>query len=111
MTSEARAAASPPPEAQFAGALVEEDLMPLADPGQGKAYWQQVSLLVSRSRFRDLVFNSRPPGVPSHRIHKLAALRLTPHPFLAETGVLDRFPAGSEVAIRHVDITVARLDH
>jgi TonB family protein len=29
--------------------LAEEDLMPLADPGRGKAYWQQVSLLVSRS--------------------------------------------------------------
>jgi TonB family protein len=32
-----------------AGQLAEEDLMPLADPGRGKAYWQQVSLLVSRS--------------------------------------------------------------
>lgn len=31
------------------GQLAEEDLMPLADPGRGKAYWQQVSLLVSRS--------------------------------------------------------------
>lgn len=29
--------------------LAEEDLMPLADPGREKAYWQQVSLLVSRS--------------------------------------------------------------
>ena len=37
-----------------AGALVEEDLMPLADPGQGKAYWQQVSLLVSRSWARQV---------------------------------------------------------
>jgi TonB family protein len=36
------------------GALVEEDLMPLADPGQGKAYWQQVSLLVSRSWARQV---------------------------------------------------------
>ena len=26
-------------------ALIEEDLMPLADPSHGKAYWQQVSLL------------------------------------------------------------------
>jgi TonB family protein len=32
-----------------AGQLAEEDLMPLADPARGKAYWQQVSLLVSRS--------------------------------------------------------------
>ena len=31
------------------GQLAEEDLMPLADPGRGNAYWQQVSLLVSRS--------------------------------------------------------------
>lgn len=29
--------------------MVEEDLMPLPVPGQGQAYWQQVSYLVSRS--------------------------------------------------------------
>jgi TonB family protein len=34
--------------------LAEEDLMPLADPAQGKAYWQQVSLLVSRSWARQV---------------------------------------------------------
>ena len=31
------------------GEVVEEDLMPLADPTQGQAYWKQVSYLVSRS--------------------------------------------------------------
>jgi len=31
------------------GEVVEEDLMPLADPSQGQAYWKQVSYLVSRS--------------------------------------------------------------
>lgn len=36
------------------GELAEEDLMPLADPAQGKAYWHQVSLLVSRSWARQV---------------------------------------------------------
>ena len=31
------------------GLVVEEDLLPLPTPGQGKAYWQQISYLVSRS--------------------------------------------------------------
>jgi len=31
------------------GRMVEEDLLPLPTPGQGRAYWQQISLLVSRS--------------------------------------------------------------
>lgn len=31
------------------GLMVEEDLMPLPTPGQGRAYWQQISSLVSRS--------------------------------------------------------------
>lgn len=31
------------------GMVVEEDLLPLPTPGQGRAYWQQISYLVSRS--------------------------------------------------------------
>lgn len=31
------------------GLVVEEDLLPMPAPGQGKAYWQQISHLVSRS--------------------------------------------------------------
>ena len=31
------------------GLVVEEDLLPMPTPGQGKAYWQQISYLVSRS--------------------------------------------------------------
>lgn len=36
------------------GELAEEDLLPLADPARGKAYWHQVSLLVSRSWARQV---------------------------------------------------------
>jgi len=36
------------------GEVVEEDLMPLADPSQGQAYWKQVSYLVSRSWARQV---------------------------------------------------------
>jgi TonB family protein len=31
------------------GLVVEEDLLPMPTPGQGRAYWQQISHLVSRS--------------------------------------------------------------
>lgn len=31
------------------GLVVEEDLLPMPAPGQGRAYWQQISYLVSRS--------------------------------------------------------------
>lgn len=31
------------------GLVVEEDLLPLPPPGQGRAYWQQISYLLSRS--------------------------------------------------------------
>ncbi|MEQ1793074.1 MAG: energy transducer TonB [Nitrospira sp.] len=31
------------------GLVVEEDLLPMPIPGQGRAYWQQISYLVSRS--------------------------------------------------------------
>jgi TonB family protein len=50
------------------GALVEEDLMPLADPGQGKAYWQQVSLLVSRSWARQVRGVRRGPSSETVRV-------------------------------------------
>lgn len=50
------------------GALVEEDLMPLADPGQGKAYWQQVSLLVSKSWARQVRGVRRGPSSETVRV-------------------------------------------
>jgi TonB family protein len=36
------------------GPLAEEDLVPFASPGEGKAYWQQVSHLISRSWARQV---------------------------------------------------------
>ena len=51
-----------------AGALVEEDLMPLADPARGKAYWQQVSLLVSRSWARQVRGVRRGPSSETVRV-------------------------------------------
>ncbi len=39
----------PDVEPLASGVLVEEDLLPLPSPGQGRAYWQQISTLVSRS--------------------------------------------------------------
>jgi TonB family protein len=50
------------------GPLVEEDLVPLADPGQGKAYWQQVSLLVSRSWSRQVRGVRRGPSSETVRV-------------------------------------------
>jgi TonB family protein len=50
------------------GALVEEDLMPLSDPAQGKAYWQQVSLLVSRSWARQVRGVRRSPSSETVRV-------------------------------------------
>jgi TonB family protein len=51
-----------------AAALVEEDLMPLADPARGKAYWQQVSLLVSRSWARQVRGVRRGPSSETVRV-------------------------------------------
>jgi len=51
-----------------AGALVEEDLMPLADPAQAKAYWQQVSLIVSRSWARQVRGIRRGPSSETVRV-------------------------------------------
>lgn len=39
----------PDVEPMATGHVVEEDLLPLPSPDRGRAYWQQVSLLVSRS--------------------------------------------------------------
>ena len=50
------------------GALIEEDLMPLADPSHGKAYWQQVSLLVSRSWARQVRGVRRGPSSETVRV-------------------------------------------
>ena len=51
-----------------AGAVIEEDLMPLADPAQGKAYWQQVSLIVSRSWARQVRGVRRGPSSETVRV-------------------------------------------
>src|SRR5262245_7210740 len=48
--------------------LAEEDLMPLADPGRGKAYWQQVSLLVSRSWAKQVRGVRRGPSSETVRV-------------------------------------------
>ncbi|MBA5867927.1 MAG: TonB family protein [Nitrospira sp. CR1.3] len=50
-------------------ALAEEDLMPLADPGQGRAYWQQVSQLVSRSWARQVRGIRRGPSSETVKVH------------------------------------------
>ena len=50
------------------GALAEEDLMPLADPARGKAYWQQVSLMVSRSWARQVRGVRRGPSGETVRV-------------------------------------------
>lgn len=51
-----------------AGRLAEEDLMPLADPGRGKAYWQQVSVLVSRSWAKQVRGVRRGPSSETVRV-------------------------------------------
>jgi TonB family protein len=44
------------------GALAEEDLVPFASPGEGKAYWQHVSHLISRSWARQIRGVRRTPS-------------------------------------------------
>ena len=44
------------------GALAEEDLVPFASPGEGKAYWQHVSHLISRSWARQIRGIRRAPS-------------------------------------------------
>jgi TonB family protein len=51
-----------------AEAVAEEDLMPLADPAKGKAYWQQVSLVVSRSWARQVRGVRRGPSSETVRV-------------------------------------------
>ena len=51
------------------GELAEEDLLPLADPGQGKAYWQHVSHLVSKSWARQVRGIKRKPESETVRVH------------------------------------------
>ncbi|HMU53988.1 MAG TPA: energy transducer TonB [Nitrospira sp.] len=50
-------------------ALAEEDLMPFADPNQGRAYWQHVSHLVSRSWARQVREMRRGPSGETVRVH------------------------------------------
>jgi TonB family protein len=50
------------------GQVAEEDLMPLADPGRGKAYWQHVSLLVSRSWAKQVRGVRRGPSSETVRV-------------------------------------------
>ena len=44
------------------GALAEEDLIPFASPGEGKAYWLHVSHLISRSWARQIRGIRRAPS-------------------------------------------------
>jgi TonB family protein len=44
------------------GALAEEDLVPFASPGEGKAYWEHVSHLISRSWARQIRGIRRAPS-------------------------------------------------
>jgi len=50
------------------GALAEEDLMPFGDPQQGRAYWQQISQLISRSWARQVRGVRRGPSSETVRV-------------------------------------------
>jgi TonB family protein len=50
------------------GAVAEEDLIPFASPGEGKAYWQQVSHLISRSWARQIRGIRRAPSSETVRV-------------------------------------------
>jgi TonB family protein len=52
----------PAVEPVSAGALAEEDLVPFVSPGEGKAYWQHVSHLISRSWARQVRGIRRAPS-------------------------------------------------
>jgi len=52
-----------------AGEVEEEDLLPLADPGQGKAYWQYVSHLISRSWARQVRGIRKGPSSETVKVH------------------------------------------
>lgn len=51
------------------GELDEEDLMPLAQPGHGQAYWKHVSYLVSRSWAKHVRGVRRAPSSETVRVH------------------------------------------
>jgi TonB C terminal len=51
------------------GEVVEEDLMPMAEPRQGQAYWKQVSYLVSRSWARQVRAVRHGPSSESVKVH------------------------------------------
>lgn len=50
------------------GDLMEEDLMPFADPGRGRAYWQHVSHLISRSWARQVRGIRKAPSSETVRV-------------------------------------------
>jgi TonB family protein len=50
------------------GTVAEEDLVPFVPPGEGKAYWQQVSHLISRSWARQIRGIRRAPSSETVRI-------------------------------------------
>jgi TonB family protein len=50
------------------GAVAEEDMVPFAYPGEGKAYWQQVSHLISRSWARQIRGIRRAPSSETVRV-------------------------------------------
>jgi len=49
--------------------VAEEDLVPFAPPGKGKAYWQQVSHLISRSWARQIRGIRRAPSNETVKVH------------------------------------------
>jgi TonB family protein len=51
------------------GALAEEDLVPFASPGEGEAYWQQVSHLISRSWARQVRGVRHRPSSETVKVH------------------------------------------
>ena len=51
------------------GELAEEDLMPLAQPDHGQAYWKHVSYLVSRSWAKHVRGVRRSPSSETVRVH------------------------------------------
>ncbi len=51
------------------GALAEEDLMPLDDPAKGRAYWQHVSYLVSRSWAKQVRGVRHGPSSETVKVH------------------------------------------
>lgn len=59
----------PDVEPVSSGELAEEDLMPLAEPGQGQAYWKHVSFLVSRSWAKHVRGVRRGPSGETVRVH------------------------------------------